>query len=323
VNKYKLFAQRAQARQQQAPANTNQQPAPAIVKTPPSANRIINLTEDAFAAGEHYIVEMLRGHETTLLMSGSPGTGKTFRMNRAAEHETRNDRLYWKVARGTDGKWADERLTRYAQGGAYTFGPRWHIPGEDGEPTFHPRYYVLEGHTTPAAMVGYLHEYNQRGELLIGDDLDIPRSGPAYFLLLHATDSRKKRRIQWASTRKLPNVPWRSGVVPAHFFTEGAFAVTTNKRFEEIPEALLSRLTPIRIPINSREDEHHWLRHVAYHGALTDFTAAEIADALDYIANFIFPVKGRRLTVRTLVAVARLRQRQPERWRKLAEAISF
>jgi hypothetical protein len=313
VNPHKLRRLRQKA------ANANQPPAtPAISSTPPSVGTLINRAEDAFATCRHFVGEMLLGREHVVYCSSVPGVGKTTRFQQSCEWFTRAEEIGWKLARNADGTWPDERLTRFDEHGNFTFGPRW-TRIEDGEPVFHARWFIVSAHCTPIYLHAYAHEFSERGELIIGDDLPVARTGPGYAQLLQLLDDKPVRWMSWQSMRNLPTVPWRSESPPSRYQTRGGMAFLGNTPVEKLPPALTNRLTnAVRVPVETRDDILQWCRHMAHNGALAGHSNAEIADALRYLTDEIYPAPKRSLSLRTLVAACRMRQREPENWRRLA-----
>jgi hypothetical protein len=219
-----------------------------VTDTNETDEEIRNRLAERFDIMERMVMAAARGTIKGLIVSGAPGTGKSF----GVEHALGRDSLIDKLAFDAENDEQDRRRME-----------------RDG--TFKPRYKIVKGYATAPALYRILYEYSGSKEVLAFDDCDsILYDDVALNLLKAALDTSGKRELSWLSGHR---VGGRDGdVVPDRFEFQGSVIFITNVDFERSSarnskiaphlEAMMDRCLYLDLTIHSLRDKMVRIEHV-------------------------------------------------------------
>ena len=226
----------------------------------------------------------ISGDIRAMIVSGPPGVGKSFSVEREVEKATLLDQL------------AGKRL----------------------------RAEVVKGSATPIGLYQTLYKYSDTNCMVVFDDCDsILLDDVSLNLLKGALDSGKKRKISWlseSSTLRREGIPdqfeFKGSVI---FITNLKFDGMKSQKLKDHLEALQSRCHYLDLTLDTMRDKILRIRQIAKSGELFDgydfdeCVQDEIVDFMDANKNRL-----REMSLRMATKIADLRKSFPLRWKALA-----
>jgi hypothetical protein len=227
----------------------------------------------------------ISGDIRAMIVSGPPGVGKSFSVEREVEKATLLDQL------------AGKRL----------------------------RAEVVKGSATPIGLYQTLYKYSDPNCMVVFDDCDsILLDDVSLNLLKGALDSGKKRKISWlaeSSTLRREGIPdqfeFKGSVI---FITNLKFDGMKSQKLKDHLEALQSRCHYLDLTLDTMRDKILRIRQIAKAGELFDgydfepVVQDEIVDFMDENKNRL-----REMSLRMATKIADLRKSFPLRWKALAQ----
>ena len=231
----------------------------------------------------------IRGDVRAMIVSGPPGVGKSFGVERQLEKAALFDQL------------AGNRA----------------------------RFEVVKGAMTALGLYALLYKYSDKKNILVFDDCDSVFGDELTLNILKAAlDSGKRRRICWNSDSRLlrdegiPNSFNFNG--SAIFITNLKFRNVRSKKLQDHLEALESRCHFLDLTIDSERDKMLRIRQVhrdadATGGLFADYRFG--ADEGDQVFAFMEQnaTRLRELSIRMALKIADLVKMSPTKWQSLAE----
>lgn len=237
-----------------------------------------------------------------LVISGAPGTGKSYGVEAALNHDSLMDKLAFNAAHSGQ----DER--RVASDGV----------------TFKPRYRFIKGYVTPPALYRQLYEYNEPREILVFDDCDsILYDEISLNLLKSALDTAGKRTLFWLSNSN------RGDDAPERFEFKGSVIFITNLDFEKqiarntklAPhlDAIMDRCLYLDLTIHSKRDKLIRIDHVCRDLRMLEKKGLD-SKQVDEVIKWTHDNSDRfpRLSLRKVDQLADIRLSSPN-WQREAE----
>ncbi len=228
----------------------------------------------------------ISGDIRAMIVSGPPGVGKSFSVEREVEKACLFDQVAGKKLRAE----------------------------------------VVKGSATPIGLYQTLYKYSDANCMVVFDDCDsILVDDVSLNLLKGALDSGKKRKISWlaeSSTLRREGIPdqfeFRGSVI---FITNLKFDNMKSQKLKDHLEALQSRCHYLDLTLDSMRDKVLRIRQIAKAGELFegyDFDECvqdEIVEFMDENKN-----KLREMSLRMATKIADLRKSFPLRWKSLAQS---
>ena len=189
-----------------------------------------------------------------------------------------------------------------------------------------PRFEIVKGAMTALGLYAQLYRYSDSKNVLVFDDCDsVFADDLALNILKAALDSGKTRKICWNSDSRLlreegiPNQFQFNG--SAIFITNLKFANLKSKKLQDHLEALQSRCHFLDLTIDSERDKMLRIKQVhrdADGGLFIDYNFEDVQ--ADEILNFMWDnhTKLRELSLRMCLKIADLVKISPNNWRNLA-----
>jgi hypothetical protein len=226
------------------------------------------------------------GHVRAMIVSGPPGVGKSFGVERVLEKHD----VFANVA-------DDKKLKKYE---------------------------VVKGAMSALGLYKKLHEYRDRKSILVFDDCDsVLLDDVALNILKAALDSSKKRVISWnTDSRALRD----EGVPNSFEFSGGAIFITNikfdnvrSKKLRDHLEALESRCHYLDLTIDTEREKMLRIKQIVGDGMLDvyEFDDAQKQEIVDFID--LNKGKMRELSLRMVLKVADLKKSMPNNWKATAE----
>jgi len=185
---------------------------------------------------------------------------------------------------------------------------------------------VIKGSTTALGLYTQLYKFSDEGCVLVFDDCDsILLDDVALNLLKGALDSGKRRRISWLSdshmlrSEGIPSTFDFKGTVI--FITNLKFDQMKSQKLRDHLDALQSRCHYLDLTLNTMRDKLLRIKQVARTGELfSDYDIgevgqAEIIDFMDTNQNRL-----REMSLRMAVKVSELYKSFPMKWKAMAES---
>jgi hypothetical protein len=221
-----------------------------------------------------------------MIVSGPPGVGKSFSVEREVEKACLFDQVAGKKLRAE----------------------------------------VVKGSATPIGLYQTLYKYSDANCMVVFDDCDsILVDDVSLNLLKGALDSGKKRKISWlaeSSTLRREGIPdsfeFRGSVI---FITNLKFDNMKSQKLRDHLEALQSRCHYLDLTLDTMRDKILRIKQIAKAGELFegyDFDECaqdEIVEFMDVNKN-----KLREMSLRMATKIADLRKSFPLRWKALAQS---
>lgn len=237
---------------------------------------ILDQMTDAVANG------VVRG----LIVSGPPGVGKSFGVERILDEY--------------------EAMHKLAGGKA-------------------PRTEVVKGSMTPIGLFQTLYNNSQDGNILVFDDCDSILFDEVCLNMLKAVlDSGKKRTISWKSESnalRREGIPdrfdFKGGCI---FITNVNFENVRSKKIQDHLEALMSRCHYIDLEMDSIEDRFLRINQIVNDGMLNEYDFGD--EGQQEVVDFMIEKASRlrEVSLRMVLKVADLKKMAPENWKELAES---
>ena len=187
-----------------------------------------------------------------------------------------------------------------------------------------PRYEVVKGAMSAIGLYCKLYNFADKDNVLVFDDCDsVLLDDLSLNILKAALDSKKTRRIHWnTDSFKLRNegVPdsfeFKGSAI---FITNIKFDNVKSKKLRDHLEALESRCHYIDLTIDTEREKMLRIKQITSDGMLADYALPEGVE--DDIVDFIDINRKRlrELSLRTVLKVADLAKAFPDKWEAMAE----
>lgn len=192
--------------------------------------------------------------------------------------------------------------------------------------SFDNKYHIVKGQATPLGLYANLWKAADKGHVIVFDDCDgVLQDELCLNLLKAATDSSKKRRLAWNSSK---STYLEENGIPEEFEFNGAVIFITNLKFDEITgknaphmEALQSRCHYLDLQMNTMREKFLRVEQVMQCAEVfedRDFLTEE--DKLEVVA-FMKEKKDifREISIRMLLKISDSKAIDPENWKMVAE----
>lgn len=180
-------------------------------------------------------------------------------------------------------------------------------------------YEVIKGKCTPMVLFQMLHDYQQRGQLLIIDDADdIIKDEVSINLLKAATDFSDERIVSCGSNAKIFVPDEKLGlysdfeqdaqgrwIYPKSFVYEGGIIIITNVNAGQIDTAIRSRTMICDLSFTT-DEVLGLVRSLSPHIAPEILTPASKEKALDYLQKLADNGAPMEISIRSFMLVAKL-----------------
>lgn len=235
---------------------------------------ILNIMSEAVAEGT------VRG----LIVSGPPGVGKSFGIEKVLEtHEAMN-----KLRNGAK------------------------------------KTEIVKGSMTPIGLYQVLYNNSSRGDILVFDDCDVVLFDDVCLNMLKAVlDSGKKRIVSWkaeSNALRREGIPdqfeFKAGIV---FITNLKFDQVRSKKIATHLEALQSRCHYIDLEMDSMRDRFLRINQIVGDGMLEEYNFG--ADGDQEVIDFMVLHSARlqEISLRMVLKIADLKKMSEKNWQMLAE----
>jgi len=188
-----------------------------------------------------------------------------------------------------------------------------------------PRTEVVKGAMTPIGLYQTLYNNSQDGNILVFDDCDSILFDEICLNMLKAVlDSGKKRTISWKSESnalRREGIPdrfeFKGGCI---FITNVNFENVRSKKIQDHLEALMSRCHYIDLEMDSVEDRFLRINQIVNDGMLAEYDFGPEGE--QEVVNFMIEKSARlrEISLRMVLKVADLKKMSPMTWRDLAES---
>jgi predicted AAA+ superfamily ATPase len=186
------------------------------------------------------------------------------------------------------------------------------------------KYEIVKGAMSALGLYTKLHEFSDRGNVIVFDDCDsILMEDLSLNILKGALDSSAKRVISWNTDSRLlrteripPSFDFRAGAI---FITNIKFAHVRSKKLKDHLNALESRCHYIDLEMDTTREKILRIRQVVNESGMLDAYDFEPA-VRDEIVEFIVANQSnlRELSLRTVLKVADLKKAFPTRYQAMA-----
>jgi hypothetical protein len=187
-----------------------------------------------------------------------------------------------------------------------------------------PKYEIVKGAMSALGLYAKLHQFKDRGNVVVFDDCDsIFFDDLSLNILKAALDSSKRRWISWNTDSRL----LRTEGIPGRFEFAAGVIFITNIRFENVRSkklrdhlaALESRCHYIDLDMDTTRERLLRIRQIVNDGMLQEFEfeEAQKAELLTYIESNVADL--RELSLRMVLKLAELRQNFPDTWQRMAQ----
>ena len=224
------------------------------------------------------------GAVRAMIVSGPPGVGKSFGVERVMEQAS----LFDKMAQRKN------------------------------------RFEVVKGAMSAIGLYVKLFQYADAGNVLVFDDCDsILLDDLSLNILKAALDSSKKRVISWntdSSMLRREGVPdrfeFKGSVI---FITNIKFEHVRSKKLKDHLDALESRCHYLDLTLDTQRDKYLRIKQIVRDGMLDSYDFDD--GVADEIVEFVWENRARlrELSLRTVLKIADLRKMSDKTWKKLAE----
>jgi hypothetical protein len=261
----------------------------AVTKPAETDEEAMNRIATRFEILDEMAAACIRGDVRAMIVSGPPGVGKSFGVERQLEKAALFDQI------------AGNR----------------------------PRYEVIKGAMTALGLYAQLYQYSDKKNILVFDDCDsVFADELALNILKAALDSGKRRRICWNSDSSLlrkEGIPSSFNFNgSAIFITNLKFQNVRSKKLQDHLEALQSRCHFLDLTIDSERDKMLRIRQVHRDADMTGGLFADygfVNDEGEQVLTFMEQNMSRlrELSIRMALKIADLIKMSPMKWRALAE----
>jgi hypothetical protein len=187
-----------------------------------------------------------------------------------------------------------------------------------------PRFEVVKGAMSAIGLYCKLFQYADNNSVLVFDDCDsILLDDLSLNILKAALDSSSKRTISWntdSSMLRREGVPdrfdFKGSVI---FITNIKFEHVRSKKLKDHLDALESRCHYLDLTMDTQRDKYLRIKQIVRDGMLDSYDFEE--GASDEIVNYIWEnrTRLRELSLRTVLKIADLRKMSAHNWQRLAE----
>lgn len=187
-----------------------------------------------------------------------------------------------------------------------------------------PKYEIVKGAMSALGLYCKLHEFSERGNVVVFDDCDsILMEDLSLNILKGALDSSAKRTISWNTDSRIlrtEDIPlrfdFRAGVI---FITNIKFAHVRSKKLKDHLDALESRCHYIDLEMDTVREKILRIRQVVTESGMLD-TYDFDEGVKEEILEFVISNQDnlRELSLRTVLKVADLRKAFPTRYQAVA-----
>ena len=186
-----------------------------------------------------------------------------------------------------------------------------------------PKFQVIKGYSSPLGLYCKLHEFSEKGNVLVFDDSDSLFFDPICLgLLKGALDSSLKRTISWNTDSRV----LKEEGIPSRFDFNASVIFITNINFQHVRsknlkshlDALESRCHYIDLGMNTQREKVLRMRQIVLDGMLDkyDFEEAERDEVVDFV--FENQDKMRELSLRTILKISDLKKSFPDNYQAMA-----
>jgi hypothetical protein len=188
-----------------------------------------------------------------------------------------------------------------------------------------PKYEVVKGAMSPIGLYCKLYEFRSAKNVVVFDDCDsVLLDDLSLNLLKAALDSGKKRKICWNTDSRVlrqEDVPNKFDFEgSAIFITNIKFDNVKSKKLRDHLEALESRCHYLDLTIDTEREKILRIKQIVGDGMLDsyDFSDSE----REYIIDFVDKNKKRlrELSLRMVLKIADLKKSFPDKWESVARA---
>ena len=184
---------------------------------------------------------------------------------------------------------------------------------------------VVKGSATPIGLYQVLYKFSDENSVVVFDDCDsILLDDVALNLLKGALDSGKKRKISWlseSSALRREGIPdsfeFKGSVI---FITNLKFDKMKSQKLRDHLDALQSRCHYLDLTLDTMRDKLLRIKQIASDGVLFadyDFEPATCDDIIDFMHTN--KDRLREVSLRMALKIADLRQMSMTNWKRLAE----
>ena len=267
------------------PANTLAFTKPAPVVAAETDEQAMDRIRERFDILTEMTKATVSGDIRAMIVSGPPGVGKSFGVEREIDKACLFDKL------------ASKRL----------------------------KAEVVKGSATPIGLYQVLYKFSDENSVVVFDDCDsILLDDVALNLLKGALDSGKKRRISWlseSSALRREGIPdsfeFKGSVI---FITNLKFDKMKSQKLRDHLDALQSRCHYLDLTLDTMRDKLLRIKQIASDGVLFadyDFEPATCDDIIDFMHTN--KDRLREVSLRMALKIADLRQMSMTNWKRLAE----
>jgi hypothetical protein len=249
-----------------------------------SDEQILERLAERFDILDHMTKAVKSGTVRAMIVSGPPGVGKSFGVERVLERDGLLDQI------------ADRK----------------------------PKYEIVKGAMSAIGLYKKLYEFSAKGNVVVFDDCDsILMEDLALNILKGALDSSKKRFISWNTDSRIlrsEGIPDRFEFKGAAIFiTNIKFEHVRSKKLRDHLDALESRCHYIDLQMDTQREKILRIRQIISTGMLDEY---EFEDCVkDELVAFIDQNKDqlRELSLRMVLKIADLRKSFPLKWQSMVK----
>ena len=186
------------------------------------------------------------------------------------------------------------------------------------------RFEVVKGAMSALGLYAKLYQFADAGNVLVFDDCDsILLDDLSLNILKAALDSSKKRTISWntdSSMLRREGVPdrfeFKGSVI---FITNIKFEHVRSKKLKDHLDALESRCHYLDLTMDTQRDKFLRIKQIVRDGMLDSYDFED--GAAQEIVDYMWEMKSRlrELSLRTVLKIADLRKMSAHNWKRLAE----
>lgn len=186
------------------------------------------------------------------------------------------------------------------------------------------RFEVVKGAMSALGLYAKLYKFSDEGNVLVFDDCDsILLDDLSLNILKAALDSSKKRYISWNTDSNMLNregIPdrfeFKGSVI---FITNIKFEHVRSKKLKDHLDALESRCHYLDLTLDTQRDKFLRIKQIVRDGMLDSYDFEE--GAAQEIVDYMWEMKSRlrELSLRTVLKIADLRKMSAHNWKRLAE----
>lgn len=246
--------------------------------------QIIDRLRERFEILDDMTKAVRSGDVRAMIVSGPPGVGKSFGVERVLERDGLLDQI------------ADRK----------------------------PKYEVVKGAMSAIGLYKKLYEFSAKGNVVVFDDCDsVLMEDLALNILKGALDSSKKRFISWNTDSRIlrsEGIPDRFEFKGAAIFiTNIKFEHVRSKKLRDHLDALESRCHYIDLQMDTNREKILRIRQIVEDGMLEEYDFEPVVK--DELINFIVDNQNnlRELSLRMVLKIADIRKSFPLKWQAMAK----